>query len=49
MYLKIQGLSSKNTQAISLFRDGKKRMEVALDLDMDSTEFVTWLCRNHHC
>ena len=30
--------SSKNTQAIGLFRDGKKRMEVALKLDMDSTE-----------
>ena len=30
--------SSKNTQAISLFRDGKKTMEVALELDMDSTE-----------
>ena len=30
--------SSKNTQAISLYRDGKKTMEVALELDMDSTE-----------
>jgi hypothetical protein len=30
--------SSKNTQAISLFRDGKKTMEVALELDMDSSE-----------
>jgi hypothetical protein len=30
--------SSKNTQAISLFGDGKKSMEVALELDMDSTE-----------
>ena len=30
--------SSKNTQAIGFFRDGKKRMEVALELDMDSTE-----------
>jgi hypothetical protein len=30
--------NSKNTQAISLFRDGKKPMEVALELDMDSTE-----------
>ena len=30
--------SSKNTQAIGLFRDGKKPMEVALKLDMDSTE-----------
>ena len=30
--------SSKNTQAIGLFRDGKKPMEVALELDMDSTE-----------
>ena len=30
--------SSKNTQAIGFFRDGKKPMEVALKLDMDSTE-----------
>jgi len=30
--------SSKNTQAIDFFRDGKKPMEVALKLDMDSTE-----------
>ena len=30
--------SSKNTQAIGFFRDGKKPMEVALELDMDSTE-----------
>ncbi len=30
--------SSKNTQAIGFFRDGKKPMDVALKLDMDSTE-----------
>ena len=30
--------SSKNTQAIGFFRDGTKRMEVEIELDMDSTE-----------
>ena len=30
--------SSKNTQAIGFFRDGKKPMEVAFELDMNSTE-----------
>jgi hypothetical protein len=30
--------NSKNTHAIRLFGDGKKRMEIALDLDMESTE-----------